>query len=59
MSWNCKNCGSTNVEIRVWYKPNEQEVVVKDLTTINDDEVWCHDCDGGGFGIKKVEEKHE
>ena len=54
--WVCKNCGSTDIEVRLWFKPNAQQPVIKDFSSIEDEEVWCHVCDGGGFGIKKQEE---
>ena len=56
MKWICKNCDSADIEIRLWYKPNTNQTVVKDFTIVEDEEVWCHNCDGGGYGLKKQEE---
>ena len=37
----CSNCGSENVQIRVWYNPNTQEVAYD----CNDGDAWCDNCE--------------
>ena len=48
----CANCGSTNVEVRVW---EHQETGELSGATGEDNDTWCNECEGH-HGIKIVEE---
>ena len=37
----CKVCGSKNIHIQAWVKPNSDNEYVDDIATT---ECWCEDC---------------
>lgn len=41
--WCCKECGKTNVEVKVWADANTDEVLDGDVCDKND--TWCRDCE--------------
>lgn len=49
----CTNCGSDNVRIKVWIKPNNNNEIV-DVIDKNNEYGWCDDCQHETI-IKKVQ----
>jgi len=37
----CRICGSKNIQIRAWVKPNSNNEYVEDVPT---KDCWCEDC---------------
>jgi hypothetical protein len=51
----CKNCGSTNVEVKVWY--NEESGFTDVVSDGEDDDTYCNDCgQHAGIEYKKVKD---
>ena len=53
-TYKCSECGSLNVEVKVWMRVNTKEVddSVENLT---EQEIWCPDCEAH-VELEKVEE---
>jgi len=48
--YKCQECGGTNVQIKIWYYPNEEKLANGDELDKND--VWCDDCeDHTGYDV--------
>lgn len=39
----CSNCGSIDVEYKVWYNPNTEEL--RDEAVLDGDDCWCNGCE--------------
>lgn len=50
--WTCKNCGSINVEHRVWRKLNEPDKISGEIS--DDEDTWCNSCEQHA-GVELVE----
>ncbi|MFW6247126.1 MAG: hypothetical protein ACOC22_03090, partial [bacterium] len=38
----CSECGSTNVDVKMWVNPNTKHI--GDDAILDEDDVWCNDC---------------
>ena len=38
--WCCKECGSENIQIRMWVNPNTSDII----GDCEDKECWCENC---------------
>lgn len=49
----CSNCGSKNVEVKVWVNPNDPKQI--DFSSYETEDTWCGDCEEHA-GIEDSEE---
>ena len=44
--YRCRGCGSRNVQLAMWYRPNLDQVVDDFGSYDSTDTTWCEDCEG-------------
>ena len=42
----CEDCGSEEVEIKTWVKPNADEIECDNIGRLDKEDCWCNDCQG-------------
>jgi len=42
----CKECGSEDVEAKVWYNLLREEASIEYLSDIENEDTWCLECQG-------------
>lgn len=43
-TWSCEFCGSENIQVAVWTRPNTGEILWDDQPPCGEP-VWCDDCE--------------